>query len=237
MKLASCESCDQLFFNSIIFIKVDFSTRIRHTWEQTNATPLSRQSLLSYVSVPDFQVQNCALGAILGFQEGAPSITVGGEVPVRQRWREWMRKEEVVLNKNDSPPNSRFWSVGVENRGEIGREEDRFWLGPKMASCLVWSEFSIALLFSTWLTILFMSRIKYLQIFRSRGTEYRVALWPASQLWRELPHREYSDALPGSRPHQCQVCNTLYVHERERKITSKTHLLLWFSAKAWNWTK
>ena len=37
----------------------------------------------SYISVPDFQVQNCALGAILGFQEGAPSITVGGEVPVR----------------------------------------------------------------------------------------------------------------------------------------------------------
>ena len=40
-----------------------------------------------------------------------------------------MRKEEVVLNKNDSPPNSRFWSVEVENRGEIGREECRFLLG------------------------------------------------------------------------------------------------------------
>ena len=41
-------------------------------------------------------MQNCALGAILGFQEGAPSITVKGEVPVRQRRKE-EEEEEVIL--------------------------------------------------------------------------------------------------------------------------------------------
>ena len=66
-------------------------------------------------------MQNFALDAILGFQEGVPSITVRGE---RDDFEVEGGRRKSLWNKNASPPNSCFWGVEVENRGEIGREGD-----------------------------------------------------------------------------------------------------------------